>query len=619
MKLFFRQFIFLGFMFIIPDCFVFSQVSINTDGSLPDNSAMLDVKSTAKGVLLPRMTLAQRNAITSPAAGLTIFQTDNTPGIYFNSGTSISPLWVMAGSGSFWSLGGNTGTTVGTNFLGTTDARPLMFKVNNQKAGYIDYDFAKSNTGFGYQTLNSITSGNYNTANGYQALYSNTTGYENTANGTYALYSNTTGSNNTANGEAALYYNTTGSYNTANGEFTLYLNTQGQQNTANGYNALYSNTTGSYNTGDGQDTLYINVAGNTGMAIGYISQAYANNTATSWDNTNTSVGYQSLRGSSTAANNTGINNTAIGRDALFSNSSGNYNTANGVSALFSNISGYVNTASGYQALYSNTYGYHNTANGYNALYSNTTGAFNTANGVDALQSNSTGNYNTATGDNALNFSTASNNTANGYYSLYFNSGGSLNTAVGYSSGTASGSPNASNTISIGNSGFLNGGSSQAFFGGTSTTWNGGNVPWSTYSDARVKNTVQEDVKGLDFITRLRPVTYYRNIKAMAEITGNKEAQDYPEKYDIEKIRFSGFLAQDVEQAAKEANYDFSGITIPKNSKELYTLSYEQFVVPLVKAIQEQQEEIEKLSKINNDLEGKVELLVKRIEMLENRK
>ncbi|MBK6966757.1 MAG: hypothetical protein IPH20_23375 [Bacteroidales bacterium] len=55
----------------------FSQVSINTDASAPDNSAMLDVKSTTKGALVPRMTIAQRDAIVNPAKGLLIFCTDN--------------------------------------------------------------------------------------------------------------------------------------------------------------------------------------------------------------------------------------------------------------------------------------------------------------------------------------------------------------------------------------------------------------------------------------------------------------------------------------------------------------------------------------------------------------
>ena len=50
-----------------------AQVSISSDGSEPDSSAMLDVKSTSKGVLIPRMTTAQRDAITNPEASLLIF------------------------------------------------------------------------------------------------------------------------------------------------------------------------------------------------------------------------------------------------------------------------------------------------------------------------------------------------------------------------------------------------------------------------------------------------------------------------------------------------------------------------------------------------------------------
>ncbi|MFH1120690.1 MAG: hypothetical protein V1775_12785 [Bacteroidota bacterium] len=53
-----------------------SQVAINTDGTTPDNSAMLDVKSTAKGFLPPRMTTTQRNAIAAPAEGLLVYNTD---------------------------------------------------------------------------------------------------------------------------------------------------------------------------------------------------------------------------------------------------------------------------------------------------------------------------------------------------------------------------------------------------------------------------------------------------------------------------------------------------------------------------------------------------------------
>jgi hypothetical protein len=74
-------------------------VSINSDGSLPDNSAMLDVSSTTKGLLLPRMTTTQQNSIALPANGLSIFNTTlNT--IMINTGTPASPVWSGLFSGT---------------------------------------------------------------------------------------------------------------------------------------------------------------------------------------------------------------------------------------------------------------------------------------------------------------------------------------------------------------------------------------------------------------------------------------------------------------------------------------------------------------------------------------
>jgi hypothetical protein len=64
---------------------------------------------------------------------------------------------------------------------------------------------------------------------------------------------------------------------------------------------------------------------------------------------------------------------------------------------------------------------------------------------------------------------------------------------------------------------------------------------------------------------------------------------------------SGFLAQDVEAAAQQVGFDFSGVDAPKNEKDMYGLRYAEFVVPLVKAIQEQQEEIELLQQQNAEL------------------
>ena len=65
---------------------VLAQVAFNTDGSAPDNSAILDVKSTTKGLLLPRMTNNQIELIAIPADGLLVYSTDDSKVYCFNSG-----------------------------------------------------------------------------------------------------------------------------------------------------------------------------------------------------------------------------------------------------------------------------------------------------------------------------------------------------------------------------------------------------------------------------------------------------------------------------------------------------------------------------------------------------
>jgi len=271
---------------------------------------------------------------------------------------------VVTGANLVWNLTGNGGTTPGTNFIGTTDDKDVIFKRNGVQSGLLNV--ALANTSFGVSALNPATTGGNNSALGYQTLMNNTTGANNAAIGGNALNANTTGINNLASGFKALQNNTTG-----------------VSNVANGYAALFGNITGTSNVAIGSSTLFSNVAGSYGVAIGINSQYYANNTTTPYANTNTSVGTYSLQGSSVAANNTGNSNTALGYNTLNANTTGNSNSAIGVNALQNNTTGGNNTANGYTALFTNTTGSNNVASGYAALYNNTTGIGNTALGFQA--------------------------------------------------------------------------------------------------------------------------------------------------------------------------------------------------------------------------------------------
>ena len=126
-------------------------IAINTDGSVPDASSMLDIASTTKGFLAPRMTTTQQNAIALPAKGLLIYNTtDNT--FKVNTGTSGAPVWTtLSTTSSSWLLTGNSGTSTSTNFLGTTDNVNLNFRTNNLQRMVID---TSGRFGLGTSTFN---------------------------------------------------------------------------------------------------------------------------------------------------------------------------------------------------------------------------------------------------------------------------------------------------------------------------------------------------------------------------------------------------------------------------------------------------------------------------------
>jgi hypothetical protein len=73
------------------------------------------------------------------------------------------------------------------------------------------------------------------------------------------------------------------------------------------------------------------------------------------------------------------------------------------------------------------------------------------------------------------------------------------------------------------------------------------------------------------------------------------------KSNIQKMRFTGFNAQEVETLARQLGFEFSGIDTPKNEGDYYGLRYGDFVVPLVKAVHEQQSIIDNLQKQIDEL------------------
>jgi hypothetical protein len=412
-------------------------------------------------------------------------------------------------------------------------------------------------------------------------------------NGILAGSTGRSGKSNVSFGYNALSKATSGS-NTAIGYWALYANTTGSSNTAIGDNALTSNTTGQYNIAIGVDVLYSNSSGSGNTAIG--SLALCDNGSGSY---NTASGYEAL-----LSNATGMYNTANGVKALSYNTTGSYNTANGSYALYYNTTGSYNTAIGYYALHKNTTGNYNTANGYYALYTNTTGRYNTASGYYALYANTTGYYNTAIGRSAL----------------YTNTTGSNNTAIGYYADVSSG--NLSNATAIGYEALATA-SDQVRIGNSDVTSIGGYKAWSNISDKRTKKNIRTDVPGLAFINGLQPVTYNLDLDAIdgllkidrtkreGEKELSQELKDVKKKAREakEKQIQTGFIAQDVEKTAQSIGYDFSGVDVDEAG--IYGLRYAEFVVPLVKAVQELSAQVNEFSEQNDRLQAQIDELLEK--------
>ncbi len=232
----------------------------------------------------------------------------------------------------------------------------------------------------------------------------------------------------------------------------------------------------------------------------------------------------------------------------------------------------------------------------------------------ALSLNTTGIENTAAGNGALFSNTSGGgNVAVGRWALAFNTTGLQNTAIGYYSGN--GSVHLYNTTAIGNNATCTA-DNRIILGTTgNNNLTGGYGNWQNLSDGRFKRNVKADVPGLAFITRLRPVTYHLDAEGVDRFLGITARMDTWSDGPARKLYFdrlrevgqqvlTGFVAQEVEAAAREIHYDFDGVHHPATEQDHYTLGYASFVVPLVKAVQEQQAQIEELKERVRVLEGR---------------
>ena len=552
---------------------------------------------------------------------------------------------------SFYNQAGSDNIAIGTSSMQGSS------NYNSSSCVAIGYhtliNFTGQGTGtiaVGFKALNALTSGTSNTAIGYQSGLALTTSGNNVALGYNSLLSAVDGCNsNVAIGVQSMRYVDRGSDGSAtvNGNIALGYNALAGGdfgssdkdlvgNIAIGKNALDA-TGANAQTGTiaiGHEALTALTSGAYNTAVGYLSGQYI----TTGDG-NTSLGYKALSGSA----GTDDNNVAIGYQAMDASSGTgggqnvfmgkntgggtwttgacNYNVGIGSEALAGALavnsgiigigykalnaltSGTKNTAIGYQALKEHQTQNNNTVLGYNVA-SNTnnshcadntfigtntangswagTARYNTAVGMESMYGDMNGaEYNTALGHSALRAITSGDNNVG----LGNNAGeaittGSNNVIIGYDS-EASG-VGASNQIVIGAS-TTGLGDNYAVIGNANITRlyvasDGAGVLYANgtiqTSDERLKENIEDSDLGLEFINKIRPVSYnYINDK-----------QDGKTKY--------GIIAQEVQEVLKESNNeDFAGI---KDSDEYLGADYNQFISPLIKAVQELSAEVKQL-------------------------
>ena len=466
-------------------------------------------------------------------------------------------------------------------------------------AGY-NMNFGFHVTLMGHAAGFSLNNDADNTVIGSFASYHGTTGIDNVIVGARAGFRNN-GSDNTLIGNMAGYHNTTGLDLTFIGEDAGYYNTTGSDNVFMGEDAGYNNTTGSDNT-------FIGNAAGRQNTTGY---------------RNTAIGNEALFDLGGTNDTNAHHNTAVGDSAGIDNGEGTHNTFFGAAAGAANEHADRNTFIGAYAGYDNNRvntqnSNENTYVGFGAGYRVRTASFNVLVGSKADATGFASGINRErhriTGLGARLLLWADDCIGIGHlinvrkqFAIGIgpeaNVDGTSSIGIGYQTVVANG---ADNSIAIGNQALVDQ-SNTAEFGNAATKSIRGAVNWTAISDKRLKTNIKNDVPGLTFINRLNPVTYQMDFRQQYLIRDQQLPDDLAASIeDKHKYRYTGFLAQDVWDVANALGFEFSGVDPPESENGLYGLRYAEFVVPLVKAVQELNDKVEYQEKLLASREQEVQ-------------
>jgi hypothetical protein len=542
---------------------------------------------------------------TAAAPSLTFYNESNT-GMYYVASNTIN--WTVNGTlkatidanahlniVGYYGIGGNAIVRVPS----ADTANSIAIGWNTLSSGSLT---GTSNTAYGNGVLASTTSGSNNVGIGGQTLINNTTGSQNVGIGYQVLNGATlTGSNNTAVGYQAMMTATgAAANNAAMGASALSNVGNAIGNTAAGVNAL-NNNTANYNTAAGVNAAQYVTTSTGVVAVGNSALQGVSGTPMAGGTDLTAVGEWAAHNAQGAVSDI----TAVGSYALASITTGNKNTAVGAYALLNVTTGANNTAIGYQAGTNLTTGHDNTVVGDSAMLYPATSSNNVALGYQAMLGVSgtplTGGNNVAAGQQALSSlqGGGANNVAFGYQAGANLTTGTGNVIIGMQAGFA-GTPltTGTNNTLIGyqaqanGAGYTNGTAigagailtaSNVFVMGTTaiTKLACQTQTITAISDRRLKKDIVDlpPELGLDFIAKLRPVSYRFS------------------DTDDDTLRY-GFIAQDLSTALPRnlhnkvetdgPTHSLALVNREHNDERTYHIDYEELISPLVRSVQDLQ-------------------------------